>query len=246
MVDSLKAFQHLYQGFTKMGMGQQNFGELFTLNQPYMRWSKGMMDMFSTYSGSNWGSSMTEYQKLYLNYFTIFQKAAIEYPLSTMEMYQQLWGTYQEKYREVIQEWHQEQSQDNEKNYPADWDEEKEFILIESVITGTKEAKTLASIFEKVSEEIGISPARCSTYWYTKVEQSYRDQVSQIKQELAENWTEEEEELLTKIITEEYPHLSIYQTFPIASRRLKRHKTDVQRKWFSLLTRDQQGIKRMS
>ncbi|WP_338450140.1 hypothetical protein R4Z09_29120 [Niallia oryzisoli] len=240
MFDSLKLFYQLQRGLSDVDMGQQKFGGLFNFNQPYMRWTE---DMFKMYQSGGWmGMGADGYWKFFTAYSDIFQKTVLEYPMATMNVYQRWYDSYYEKYNEAIEESRQERNvqtiQAQEKNYPADWDEEKEDLLIQSVIEGTKEAKTLASIFETIGEAIGISPARCSTYWYTKVDQSYRDQVNRIKQEQAKNWTEEEEEILTKIVTEEYPHLSIFQIFPIASKRLKRHKTDVQRKWFSLLTRN--------
>ena len=239
MFDTFRLFYQLPQVPTNFGMGQQKFGEMFSFNQPYMRWTEDMFKMFQ--SGGWQGVGTDGYWTVFTTYATMLQKAAFEYPISTMNVYQRWFETYFEKYNESNQEWQQERTVQSrlvkEKNYPANWDEEKESLLIQSVIDGTKEAKTLASIFEKVAEEIGISPARCSTYWYTKVDQRYRDQVNQIKQEQGNNWTEAEEALLTKIVTEEYPNMSVFQIFPIASKRLKRHKSDVQRKWFSLLTR---------
>ncbi len=246
MVDTLKLF---YQGFPNLNKMQGNFGDMFALNQQYMRWTEEMLDMCQP--RSLWGIGANDYWKFWTNYFNLFQKSAFGCPYSTFDAYQRWYEAYFEKYNEIFQGWQPERTVRTtpvaqEKNYPADWNEEKEMLLIRSVIDGTKEAQTLSSIFEAVGEEIGISPARCSTYWYTKVDQRYRDLVYQIKQEQAKNWTEEEEALLTKIVTEEYPHLSVFQTIPIASTRLKRHKSDVQRKWFSLQKKIRPGMSPMS
>ncbi|WP_071392643.1 hypothetical protein [Bacillus tuaregi] len=240
MFDSFKLFYQLNRGLTDFQAGPQKFASMFTMNQPYMRWTEDWYKLVQ--SGGWWGISAEEYWRVFTSYAEVFQRTTLDYPVSTMNVYQRWFESFFDSYQTALQGYKQEPteqvSQAKRKNYPPDWSEEKEALLIQSVIKGTKEAKTLSSIFEQVGERIGLTPAKCSNYWYTKVDQRYRDQVNQIKQELASNWTEEEEELLTKIVTEEYPHLSIYQTFPIASKRLKRHSSDVQRKWFSLLTRN--------
>jgi hypothetical protein len=120
-------------------------------------------------------------------------------------------------------------------NSSSVWDENKEKLLINAVLEGTREGRTLGSIVEDVSKEIGITASKCQSYWYSHVPQKYRDQFKQIKIEQENNWTEEDIKLLEYIVKVEGEHLPKAEAITLASERLKRHINVVQKKWFEII-----------
>ncbi|MGE6486914.1 hypothetical protein [Paenisporosarcina sp. NPDC076898] len=117
---------------------------------------------------------------------------------------------------------------------PNNWDLAKENLLISSILDGTREGRTLRSITEDVSKEIGISATACQSYWSNKVSENLKEEFYAIKLDQELNWSDEDMKLLNDLIFVEFAHLTPYEVLPIASNRLKRHVDVVRKKLFEL------------
>ncbi|MEH7514244.1 hypothetical protein V7146_16140 [Gottfriedia acidiceleris] len=119
------------------------------------------------------------------------------------------------------------------RTYTPEWDKEKEKLLINAILEGTRIGRTLSSIIEDVSKRIDIPAAKCQSYWYTNVPKHYKQMFYQIKQE-QEDWTDEDVKMLEYLLGVEFSKLSIYEALPLASERLNRHIDVVRKKWFEV------------
>ncbi|MCZ8538290.1 hypothetical protein M9R32_13925 [Paenisporosarcina quisquiliarum] len=117
---------------------------------------------------------------------------------------------------------------------PNNWDLAKGNFLISSILNGTREGRTLKSIIEDVSNEIGISATACQSYWSNKVPEKYKEEFYAIKLDQELNWSDEDMKILNDLIFVEFAHLTPYEVLPIASNRLKRHIDVVRKKLFEL------------
>ncbi|WP_404448073.1 hypothetical protein LG307_03295 [Sutcliffiella horikoshii] len=126
-------------------------------------------------------------------------------------------------------------------NNPNNWDTEKEKLLIDAIIEGTKEGRTIRDITQEVSSQINISASACQSYWNSKVSKQFKDQFKEIKLDQEFNWSEKDLELLEQIVFFEYAHLTPYEVLPIASKRLKRHIDVVRKKLFELQRKRRTG-----